>query len=296
MAEQPHLGRPAASVRWSLAGRQCELRGGSPSLRARACAVLLGHAVAVGARPAAESLWLVEPEDHGPPWRLIDVASGEAHVCDSADHLIHTLEFRAVADLLTHGTSTTTLHAALVDRAGRGLLVVGPCESGKTTLATALWRRGWTLLGDDVAVVPPPGGNARAVRRRVSLRFASRPLVGEDCWSRIVDSPSASQTAEGCLFHPHEVDGTSPDVTTELAGILFLARRGTATRPADLRPVEPATALLALAPYSNVVRQGGMGQALARLQPLVGRVPAHDLGRGPLADMMAAVERLLDRP
>jgi hypothetical protein len=271
------------------------MRGGSPALRERACVVLLGHATAADVQPAPESLWLVEPADHGPPWTLIHAASGEAHVCDSADHLVHSVEFQAIADIVTRDTSTTTLHAALVDRDGRGLLVVGPCESGKSTLATALWRRGWTLLGDDVAVVPPPGGRARAVRRRVSLRFGSRPLVGEDCWQRIVASPSARQTAEGCLFHPHEVDGSPPDQTTDLAAILFLARRGTATGPAELRPVEPATALLALAPYSNIMRQAGMGPALERLQPLVDRVPAHDLGRGPLPDMLAVVERLLDR-
>jgi hypothetical protein len=294
MADERLPCRPATVVRWSLAGRTCEIRGGSSSLRARACVVLLGHVAAADAQPAADSLWLVEPEDHGPPWRLTHAASGVAHVCDSADYLVHLVEFQAIADLLARDTTTTTLHAALVDREDRGLLVVGPCESGKSTLGTALWRRGWTLLGDDVAVVPPPGGRARAVRRRVSLRFGSRPLVGEDCWSRIVASPSARETAEGYLFHPHEVDGSPPDGTTNLAAILFLARRGTATGSAELRPVEPATALLALAPYSNIIRQCGMGPALDRLQPLVDRVPAHDLGRGPLPDMLAAVEQLLD--
>jgi hypothetical protein len=257
---------------------------------------LLGALVDEDAMPPPDSRWLVEPIERGPGWMVTHAASGEGLRCDSIARVIHVVEFAAVADLVSRHAAATTLHAAVVARAGRGLLVVGPCESGKSTLATALWQRGWSFLGDDVAVIADTGRSIRAALRRVSLRSGSRPLVGNVVWDRIAATPSYLRTSEGCLFHPHEVDGTAPHGETEPIAILFLARRGIATGPAELRRIDPATALVALAPYSSAVRQAGMGPALERLQPLAEQVPAYDLGRGRLPDMLAIAARLLDCP
>jgi hypothetical protein len=46
-----------------------------------------------------------------------------------------------------------------------------------------------------------------------------------------------------------------------------------------------------MVPYSNR-REAGFGHALEALQPLADRVPAFDLGRGPLAEMVARVEEI----
>ena len=62
------------------------------------------------------------------------------------------------------------------------------------------------------------------------------------------------------------------------------------------RRLEPANALLALLPYSNFVRQLGPSAGIQRIQPLADRVPAFDLGRGGLADMIQGVERLVASP
>jgi hypothetical protein len=281
-------------MRWTLAGRTCELRGGSAALRERARSVLLGSSIDGDQAAEPDSLWIVEPAEPGLCWTVTHSTTGESRRCDSIERVVHVVEFQAIGDLVSRHAATTTLHAAVVARAGRGLLVVGPCESGKSTLATLLWLRGWSFLGDDVAVIADAGRGVRAATRRVSLRFGSRPSLGEDVWKRIATAPSFMETAEGCLFHPHEVDGTTPHGEMTPAAIVFLARRGITTGPAELRRIDPAAAILALAPYSNVVRQGGMGAALPRLRPLVEQVPAYDLGRGPLPDMLAVAERLLD--
>jgi len=224
-------------------------------------------------------------------WLLTHAVSGERRLCDSPEKVVQVTEFQAIVDLVSRHPHVLTLHAALLGRDSRGVLVVGPQQSGKSTLATALWRQGWSLLGDDVAVINAAGVSAEAVPRRVSLRSGSRPLLGEELWQRIASTSSFMPAANGCLFHPAEIDGPPAVRQPRLVAVVFLARRGVQIGPAEWRSINPAEALMSLAPYSNVVLQGGMAEALERLQPLANHVPAFDLGRGPLEDMIAAITR-----
>jgi hypothetical protein len=50
-------------------------------------------------------------------------------------------------------THLTGVHAACVARSGRGILLCGPSGVGKSCLAYACARRGWTLLTDEVSSV-----------------------------------------------------------------------------------------------------------------------------------------------
>ena len=316
-----------------MVGHTCELQGGSATLPVMLKAMTVLHAKPVPqtsalppgkiaphevALSSADSLWRVESCDSirdpihvpirdsstatefatGPQqgWLLTYAVSGERRLCDSPDKVVQVTEFQAIADLVSRHPHVLTLHAALLGRDDRGVLVVGPQQSGKSTLATALWRQGWSLLGDDVAVINAAGVSAEAVPRRVSLRSGSRPLLGEELWQRITSTPSFMAAANGCLFHPAEIDGPPAVRQLRLVAVVFLARRGVQIGPAEWRSINPAEALLSLAPYSNVVRQGGMAEAFERLQPLANHVPAFDLGRGPLEDMIAAITRHVHLP
>ena len=62
----------------------------------------------------------------------------------------------------------------------------------------------------------------------------------------------------------------------------------------EIRHLDPAYALLALLPYTNLREQPG--SAIRRLHPLVETVPLYDLARGSLPAMTDAAQRLLARP
>ena len=71
------------------------------------------------------------------------------------------------------------LHGAVVSVEGRGAVLVGPSGAGKSTLTAYLWQQGWTVGGDDGAVVqlgPPP--TAEATYSTVRLSLASADLLG----------------------------------------------------------------------------------------------------------------------
>lgn len=80
------------------------------------------------------------------------------------------------------------VHAAVVERSGRALLLPAPPGSGKSTLCAALVQRGWRLLSDELALLEPATGAAVPLARPVSLknasievirRFAPEALLGE---------------------------------------------------------------------------------------------------------------------
>lgn len=238
--------------------------------------------------------WSVERTAAG-AWRVRDSAGAGPIEHPTAEAAVRAVEFLAVHGLV-ESPEATTLHAALVARGERGIAILGPARAGKSTLGAALWQRGFSLLGDDVTVVDPADARAWPAPRRVGLRVASRDLLGDALWSRIRRSPACDVTDEGCLFHPDEVDAGPRPSSIRLAALVFLGRRDAAPEPAQARPVTAAHALLAVLPYTNVIRRADAGVAIRHYQPLMTRVAAYDLGRGTIDAMTATVEGLLREP
>ena len=109
----------------------------------------------------------------------------------------------------------TCLHAGVVRIRERGLAVVGPKGSGKSTLSLALIRCGGALVSDDVAVLGERGGHLTvpvgAPRLRI-LRDSAEALGGsfdelepvwerdrEDDRKRYLEVPAAQPSSEGAV-------------------------------------------------------------------------------------------------
>lgn len=78
-------------------------------------------------------------------WLAPATAANRAHL------RYHYLE--AMAYTLLQSLYLTPIHAACVALNGRGLLLCGESEAGKSTLAYACAKRGWTFISDDFACV-----------------------------------------------------------------------------------------------------------------------------------------------
>ena len=63
------------------------------------------------------------------------------------------------------------VHAACVARGGRGILLAGESRAGKSTLAWACARAGWTYLSDDAAWLLMDGDGREVRGRRHTVRF-----------------------------------------------------------------------------------------------------------------------------
>jgi hypothetical protein len=284
------LALAAPPIRWSAGPLRFELASDDPSVRTLAATVFSPWATQEeGEASRAWRVDRVNGHDAPPEWRVRSSAGTDLRVASPA-RAVSAVEYAAVSAVVeSHAVS---VHGALVARAGRGVLLAGRGESGKSTLACALWARGAALLGDDVAILDPASAMARPAPRRVSLRSASRALLGDDLFARVMRGPSSVAFADSHLFHPDEIEPCPRSTPVDLAAIVLLGRLGAVAQPARLEPIAPAHALLALLPYTNLDSQRSLGDAIRTLAPLVDRVPAFDLGRGPIPRMAEAVEAL----
>lgn len=178
----------------------------------------------------------------------------------------------------------------MLSNGGRAVAIVGPSCAGKSTLATALWHNGWYFHCDDLTMVR--GSRVWPAPRRVGLRRESRALIGEDLWNRIVSSDSYLPTDRGALFQPQQLDPRTPE-NNDLAGIFFLSRTGAPDQSTVPTPILPAHAAMAILPYSNLIRRFSFSEAFRPVGELMSRVPAWDLPRAPLEEMVKSVNQLV---
>lgn len=76
-------------------------------------------------------------------------------------------------------------HAATVDLAGRGLMIIGPKGMGKSTTALALATRGHALLGDETACYVPATGELEPFRRPVGIKPGPRGRAVDEALLRL---------------------------------------------------------------------------------------------------------------
>lgn len=288
------------ALRWRQAGVVFELASSEQDVISRSLSVFarLGEKTA----DEADHRWIVEKQSPtgtsgAESWILsVTPRGGEAARISrhaSVDQVFLEIEADTLQRLLARQRGSVGVHAALLSKEGRGVVIVGPSYAGKSTLATALWCRGWSFLCDDLVFLNSAALRASPAPRRVSLRETSRELVGEEVWKAVQRTPSCFRTSDGFLFHPHEVRGELPPSDTSLNAIVFLERRGIKVEPAEGRAINPARAAVALFPYAFNLRDEPFIDGMRVIAPITAAVPSYDLGRGDLDRMVSIVEEAI---
>lgn len=189
-----------------------------------------------------------------------------------------------------HAHQYLLIHAAVLERDGRALVLPAPPGSGKSTLCAALAQQGWRLLSDELGLLDPDSGLLHGMARPINLKNQSIPLMRAFA-PRGVFSASMPNTAKGTVALLRAPDQAIARRREPARPAWVVLPQWQAGSPARLEPVERAQAFMALADQSfNYDLHGQAGfQALGRL---VDGCQAFQFRYSVLDDALPCFERL----
>jgi HprK-related kinase A len=208
-----------------------------------------------------------------------------------ADHAFAMLEWGMNWCVAGHAHHYLLLHAAVLERHGRCVILPGDPGAGKSTLTAALMLSGWRLLSDELTVIDRDDGRLLGLARPVSLKNQSIEIIRKFD-SRAVLGIVADDTHKGAVCHlkPSSESVRRVGERGDAAHIVF--PRWQADAQTSLQPRAKADAFMQLASHGfNYSLLGRLGFDLAAA--LVDRCGCWDFRYSRLPDALACFEELV---
>lgn len=159
----------------------------------------------------------------------------------------------------SHCHQYLTLHAAVVERNGRALILPAPPGSGKSTLCAGLVFSGWRLLSDELALIEPRSGQLHGLARPISLKNASVEAIRAFAPQARL-SPVVHETSKGSIAHVQPPRESVIQVDRPAAPGWIVLPRYAPGEPARLEPLARAEAFMQLVDNAfNYHLHGGRG-------------------------------------
>jgi HprK-related kinase A len=182
------------------------------------------------------------------------------------------------------------LHAAVLERDGRALILPAPSGAGKSTLCAALMFSGWRLLSDELTLIDPSTNQVVPLPRPVGLKNASIDVVRRFA-AQAIFGPVVHETIKGSVAHLKPVESAVwRALEPALPAWVVLPHYLPDTEP-RIEPYPKAQAFMRLVESSfnyNIHGRAGF-ETLARL---IDRSECHEFSYSRLEDAAIVFERL----
>lgn len=149
----------------------------------------------------------------------------------------------------SHAHEHLVIHAAVVERDGKALILAADPGSGKSTLCAALVSQGWRLLSDELALFRLADGQLIPIARPISLKNRSIAIAAA-LGPAVVLGDVCHDTAKGSIAHlkPPTASVAALHVTARPALVIFPKYQ--AASALESEPVGRAHAFLELVRHS----------------------------------------------
>jgi len=207
-----------------------------------------------------------------------------------ANHAFALLEWGLNWCVAGHAHHYLMLHAAVLEKNGRAVVLPGDPGAGKSTLTAALMLSGWRLLSDEITLVDRDDGLLVGLARPVSLKNASIDIIQRAFPDAVIGAP-AYDTHKGTVAHlrPSADSVARVGEKARPAWVVFPRWREGST--ARLSPHSRADALLHTASHAfNYSLLGGLGFELNAA--LMDACTCHDFEYSDLDDALRVFAEL----
>jgi HprK-related kinase A len=190
----------------------------------------------------------------------------------------------------TQANQYVMIHAAVLERHGRALVLPGITGAGKSTVCVALAHRGWRLLSDEFALIQPADGQIAPWPRPISLKNLSIDVIRGWAPDAYISTP-VPNTNKGTVAHvrPPGESVRRADDRAAPAWIVFPTfEKGAAAR---LTPLPKARAFFRLADCSFNYQVLGI-QGFRTLSRMIGGCNAFEFRYSRLDDALKVLGAL----
>jgi hypothetical protein len=223
-----------------------------------------------------------------------DLAIGVGFGCCTASALADSASFRfffleAMAYACLSSLHLTVLHGACVSIGGRGALLCGPSGSGKSCLAYAAARHGFTLVSDDSTAFLRRSGDRRVLGKpgHIRLRESAADLFSELRGMLASRAPNGKRTLE---IKTSDVPGLRTAFECRVDVVVFLNRTG--TNNASLHRICASDAKQRIEGDLPVLNPWSYAEQLASLDRFLA-APCYELRYGGLPAAISCLEKTL---
>lgn len=207
-----------------------------------------------------------------------------------ANHAFALLEWGLNWCVAGHAHHYLMLHAAVLEKNGRAVVLPGDPGAGKSTLTAALMLSGWRLLSDEITLVDRDDGLLVGLARPVSLKNASIDVIRRAFPDAVIGAP-AHDTHKGTVAHVRPSADSVARVGEKVRPAWIVFPRWREGSTARLSPHSRADALLHTARHAfNYSMLGGLGFELNAA--LMDDCTCHDFEYSRLDDALRVFEEL----
>ncbi len=182
------------------------------------------------------------------------------------------------------------LHAAVLERGGRALVLPAPSGSGKSTLCAALALSGWRLLSDELTLISPADARVAPNPRPVSLKNESIEVIRRFA-PQVRFGSQVAETAKGVVAHFAAPTGAVHAADQAVPVGWIVLPRYVSGMPATLDPIERGHAFMAL--IENAFNYDIFGlEGFRLLDSVVSGAQAFTFEYGDIHEVVARFDRL----
>jgi HprK-related kinase A len=182
------------------------------------------------------------------------------------------------------------IHAAVLERHGRAVLLPAPPGSGKSTLCAALVTRGWRLLSDEMTLVRLEDGAVLPLPRPVSLKNESIGVIRAYAPDAVLSTP-VENTNKGTIAHLKAPEASIARAFEPARPAFIVFPRYEAQAATSLAPLGKARAFMSVA--ENAFNYPVLGvRGFTALGSLIDATQAFEFRYSQLDEAVQLFERL----